>query len=100
MALTERTVEDKIEIVGDHKFIQIRTATVIERDGAEISRSFSRHVVAPDADITGESAEVQAICTAVHTQAVKDAYAAHLASQQPEQETQPEQEPASEENTD
>jgi hypothetical protein len=80
--LTERTEQDKIEIVSAHKFIQVRTATVIERDGAEISRSFSRHVVAPDADITGESAEVQAICNAVHTQAVKDAYAAHLASQE------------------
>ena len=81
MALTERTVEDKIEIVGDFKHIQIRTATVIERDGTEISRSFSRHVVAPDAsDITGESTEVQAICAAVHTQAVKDAYAAHLSA--------------------
>ena len=80
--LTERTVEDKIEIVGDYKHIQVRTATVIERDGVEISRSFSRHVVAPDAsDITGESAEVQAICAAVHTQEVKDAYAAHLAAQ-------------------
>ena len=83
MALTERTVEDKIEIVGDFKHIQIRTATVIERDGTEISRSFSRHVVAPDAsDITGESTEVQAICAAVHTQAVKDAYAAHVAAQE------------------
>jgi hypothetical protein len=81
MALTERTVEDKIEVVGDFKHIQVRTATVIERDGAEISRSFSRHVVAPDADTTGESTEVQAICAAVHTQAVKDAYAAHLAAQ-------------------
>ena len=57
MALTERTVQDKIEIVGDYKHIQVRTATVIERDGVEISRAFSRHVVAPDADITGESAE-------------------------------------------
>jgi hypothetical protein len=82
MALTERTVEDKIEIVGDHKHIQVRTAVVIERDGVEISRSFSRHVVAPDADITNESSEVQAICAAVHTQAVKDAYAAHLAEQE------------------
>ena len=81
MALTERAVEDKIEIVGDYKIIQVRTATVIERDGTEISRSFNRHVVAPDADITGESAEVQAICNAVHTQAVKDAYAAHIATQ-------------------
>ena len=82
MALTEETVQDKIEIVSEHKFIQVRTATVIKRDGTEISRSFSRHVVAPDADITGESAEVQAICAAVHTQAVKDAYAAHLSAQE------------------
>ena len=83
MALTEETVQDKIEIVGDFKHIQVRTAVVIKRDGVEISRSFSRHVVAPDAsDITGESAEVQAICAAVHTQAVKDAYAAHLAAQE------------------
>ena len=82
MALTERTEQDKIEIVSQYKFIQVRTATVIERDGVEISRSFSRHVVAPDADVSGESAEVQAIAAAVHTQAVKDAYAAHLAAQE------------------
>ena len=80
--LTEETVQDKIEIVGDYKHVQVRSAVVIKRDGTEISRSFSRHVVAPDADITGESAEVQAICNAVHTQAVKDAYAAHLESQE------------------
>jgi hypothetical protein len=82
MALTETEVQDKIEIVGDHKHIQVRTATVIKRDEVEISRSFHRHVVAPDADISGESTEVQAICAVVHTQAVKDAYAAHLASQE------------------
>ena len=81
MALTERTVEDKIEIVGDYKHIQVRTATIIERDGVEISRSFHRHALAPDADISGESAEVQAICNALWTQEVKDAYAAHVASQ-------------------
>ena len=81
MALTERTIQDNIAVVGDFKHIQVRTATLIERDGVEISRSFSRHVVAPNADITGESAEVQAIAAAVHTQAVKDAYAAHLAAQ-------------------
>jgi hypothetical protein len=81
MALTEETVQDKIEIVGDYKILQVRTATVIKRDGVEISRSFHRHVVAPDADITGESAEVRAICTAVHTDAIKEAYAAHLAAQ-------------------
>ena len=82
MALTERTVQDKIEVVGDYKHIQVRTATVIERDGVEISRSFSRHVVAPDEDVSGESAEVQAIAAAVHTDEVKASYAAHLASQE------------------
>jgi len=84
MALTEETIQDKIEIVSEYKILQVRTATVIKRDGVEISRSFSRHVVAPDADITDESAEVQAICAAVHTQAVKDAYAAHLEEQRGE----------------
>ena len=81
MALTERTAEDKIEIVGDHKMVQVRTATIIERDGVEISRSYHRHVLAPTQDVSGESAEVQAVCNAVWTQDVKDAYAAHVASQ-------------------
>ena len=80
MAITKRTEEDKIEVVGQFKHIQVRTATVIEEDGVELSRSFHRHVVAPNADVSGESAEVQAISAAVHTQAVKDAYAAHLAA--------------------
>jgi len=84
MALTERTADDKIEIVGDYKHIQIRTATIIERDGVEISRSFHRHVVAPDADVSGESAEVQAIAAVVHTDEVKAAYNAHLAEQEQE----------------
>ena len=82
MALTERTVEDKIEIVGDYKHIQVRTATVIERDGVEISRSFSRHVVAPGDDVSSEPSEVQAICAAVHTAEVIAAYEAHVASQE------------------
>ena len=82
MALTESTIQDKIEIVGVHKHIQVRTATVIKRDGDEISRSFHRHVVAPNDDITGESTEVQAICAVVHTNAVKAAYAAHLEAQE------------------
>ena len=80
MALTEETVQDKIEIVGDYKHVQVRTATVIKRDGVELTRSFSRHVVSANADITGESTEVKAICNAVHTAAVKTAYAAYLAS--------------------
>ena len=84
MALSESTVEDKIEVVdcGGWKMIQVRTATIISRDGTEISRSFHRHTVSPADDWTGESTEVQAICAAVHTQAVKDAYAAHLAAQE------------------
>jgi len=83
MALTESTVEDKIEVVGDHKHVQVRTATVIARDGAEISRSFHRHTLAcstktddtwADTDISGESTEVQGICNAVWSDAVKTAY--------------------------
>jgi len=80
MALTEETIEDKIEVVGEFKHVHVRTTTIIKRDGVEISRTNHRHVIAPDADITGESAEVQAICNAAHTQAVKDAYAARLAA--------------------
>ena len=82
MALTETTLDDKIEIVSDFKFVQVRTARVILDDGTEISRSFSRRVIAPTDDITGESTELQAICNAVHTQAVKDAYAAHITAQE------------------
>jgi hypothetical protein len=91
MALTETTVEDKIEIVGDHKHVQVRTATVIARDGTEISRSFHRHSLAcstksddtwGDTDISGESAEVQAICNAVWTDAVKTAYQTAMDAQE------------------
>jgi len=74
MAITKRTEQDKIEVVGTHKIIQVRTATIIEEDGTEISRSFHRHTVAPGADVSGESAEVQAIANAVHTDAVVSAY--------------------------
>ena len=83
MALTEETVQDKIEIVGDYKMIQVRTATVIKKDGVEISRAFSRHVVAPDSDVSGESADVKAIAAQVHTDAIKTAYAKHLAENAP-----------------
>jgi hypothetical protein len=80
MALTERDTEDKIEIVGDYRMIQVRTATVIERDGVEISRSFHRHVCSPDDDVSGESTEVQAIAAAVWTDAVKAAWAAQASA--------------------
>jgi len=76
MALTERTEEDKIEVVGLYKTIQVRTATVVERDGVELTRAFHRKVLAPDADVSGESAEVRGIADAVWTQEIKDAYAA------------------------
>ena len=78
MALTEETIEDKIEVVGDFKQVQVRTATVIKRDGTEISRSFHRHVVSPSDDISSQSDEVKSICGVVHTDAVKTAYAKHL----------------------
>ena len=84
MALTEEQINDKIEVVGNFKHVQVRTATVIKRDDVEISRSFQRHVVAPDADISGESDDVKAICAVVHTDAIKTAYAAHLVASVPE----------------
>ena len=84
MALTEETVQDKIEIIKPFNMLQIRTATIIKKDGVEISRSFHRHVVAPDADTSGESDDVKAIATQVHTKAIKDAYAANLAASNPE----------------
>jgi len=83
MALTEETVQDKLEIVGDYKHIQVRTATIIKKDGVEISRSFHRHVVAPDADVSGESDDVKALAAQFHTDAIKTAYAAHLAASSP-----------------
>jgi len=86
MSITKEIVEDKIEIVGDFKTIQIRTATVIKEDGVELSRSFHRHTLDcvssvqdgetwthTDTDVSGESAEVQSIASAVWTDAVKEA---------------------------
>ena len=88
MALTERFENDKIEVVGTYKAVQVRRATVIEKDGVEITRSFHRHSLQPgtlgesdalvDTDISGEDADVQAICTAAWTTTVKDAYKAFL----------------------
>ena len=83
MALTEETIEDKIDVInnGDWSVVGVRTATVIKRDGVEISRSFHRRTIVPNADISGESAELQAVCNAAFTQARKDAYAAQLAAE-------------------
>ena len=94
MALTERFENDKIEVVGTYKAVQVRRAEVIEKDGVEVARSFNRHALScgsidesdnfVDTDISGEDADVQAICNAAWTQAVKDAYKAYLIANKPE----------------
>ena len=83
MALTKVIEQDKIEVVGPFKHIQVRTATVIKEDGVELSRSFTRHVVGPDDDSTNESADVKAMVKQFHTDAVKKAYKAHIESTTP-----------------
>lgn len=80
MALTKEAVVDKIEVT-ESGHVQVRTATRIVEDGNVISQSYHRHVVAPGDDYSAEDAKVQAVCAAVHTQEVIDAYAAHQASQ-------------------
>ena len=83
MALTKETLNDKIEVInsGAYPYIQVRTVTIIKDEGVEISRTFHRHVLTPDADLSTEDADVSAICTPVFTDAVKAAYAAYLAAQ-------------------
>ena len=76
MALSEKQVIDKIEVVGDYKHVQVRVATIIEKDGVEISRTFHRHVVSPGDDYSDESLDVQKICKAMHIKSVIDAYLA------------------------
>ena len=88
MALTERFENDKIEVVGTFKAIQVRKANIIEKDGVEISRTFERHALMPgtiddsdnfvDTDISSEDTDVQAICNAAWTTTVKDSYKAFL----------------------
>ena len=84
MALTERCENDKIEVVGQYKAVQVRCATIIERDGVEVTRSFHRHVLHPgtldendalvDTDLSDQDADVAAIATAAWTDAVKEAW--------------------------
>ena len=88
MALTERFENDKIEVVGQYKAVQVRKATIIEKDGVEVTRTFHRHVLHPgtlndsdalvNTDISGEDADVQAICNTVWTDAVREAWRLHL----------------------
>ena len=81
MAITKEIVEDKIEVVGNFKSIQVRTATIIKEDGVELSRSFHRHALQCTDNITNESEEVQAICNAVWTDELKANYQTFLNSQ-------------------
>ena len=83
MAITKRTEEDKIEVVGQFRHIQVRTATVIEEDGVEISRSYHRHVVGPNDDSSNESADVKAMVAQFHTDAVKAAHKKHTEDNEP-----------------
>ena len=78
MALEKVITEDKIEIVGDYKAVQVRTCTKVLEDGVELSSGFHRHVVTAGQDYSNESAEVQAICAVVHTADVISAYEASL----------------------
>ena len=88
MALTESIEYDKIEVVGTYKAVQVRKATVIKKDGTELTRSFERYVLHcggiddsdnfVDTDISAEPTEVSEICNLVWTQAVKDSYKAQL----------------------
>ena len=82
MAITKETQIGKIEVVGKHKSVQVRTDIVVIEDGEELSRKYHRHTLAPDADITNEHSEVQAVCNAVWTQDVKDAWTTFKASQE------------------
>ena len=93
MALTESIEYDKIEVVGTYKAVQVRKATVIKKDGAELTRSFERYVLHPgtldesdnlvDTDISSEPAEVSAVCNAVWTTDIKAAWKAKLIADKP-----------------
>ena len=92
MALTETQENDKIEVVGKYN-IHVRNATIIKKDGVELTRSFHRKVIVPgtldasdnlvDTDISGEDADVQAICNAAWTTQVKADYKAFLIANKP-----------------
>ena len=93
MALAESIEYDKIEIVGQYKAVQVRKATVIKKDGVEITRAYERYVLNAgmldasdnlvDTDLSGEPAEVSAICNAVWTTDVKAALKAKLIAEKP-----------------
>jgi len=81
MAITKETQIGKIEVVGQYKSVQVRTDTVVIEDDVELTRKYHRHALSPDANISAEHAEVQAVCNAVWTDAVKSAYETFKANQ-------------------
>ena len=93
MALAESIEYDKIEVVGQYKAVQVRKATVIKKDGTELTRAFERYVLQAgtldgndalvDTDISAEPAEIQAVCNAVWTTDVKAAWKAKLIADKP-----------------
>ena len=80
MALTESIEYDKIEVVGQYKAVQVRKKNVIKKDGVEIASNFERYVLHPDSSLDGQPADVTAICNAVWTKEVKDAWTTYQAS--------------------
>jgi len=93
MALAESIEYDKIEVVGLYKHVQVRKATVIKKDGKELTRSFERYVLDSgtldasdnlvDTDLSSQPAEVSAICNAVWTPDIKAAWKAKLIADKP-----------------
>ena len=77
MALIEKQIVDKVELV-ESNHIQVRTATIIEKDGVEIARTFHRHVLSPGDDVSTEDSKVQAIATAIWTEEIIATYQASL----------------------
>jgi len=75
MALSKEERCDKYEVVGRFKHIQCRTATIVKEDGVELSRSFHRHVLTPDMDVSGESDDIKGMASALWTDEVKAAWA-------------------------
>jgi hypothetical protein len=82
MAITKETQIGKIEVVGQYKSVQVRRDTVVIEDDVELTRKYHRHALMPDADISTEHTEVQAVCNAIWTDEVKADYETFKAEQQ------------------
>ena len=74
MALS-KVEKDDYEVRGEYKHINVRTKTSVMEDGKELSYSYHRKVLTPDMDVSGESAEVKALASALWTDDIKKAWA-------------------------